>query len=97
MERNAGGMILKNRVLGTLAVTRTLGDLEMKAGVLLFFFFKLLQKKGVSNDPFVNKITLDKFDKFVVIASDGLWDVIDDQVNNLLTFRKYVIRKQLIW
>jgi len=42
MERNAGGMILKNRVLGTLAVNRTLGDLEMKAGVLLFFFFKLL-------------------------------------------------------
>lgn len=31
--RKAGGAVFKNRVLGTLAVTRTLGDLELKPAV----------------------------------------------------------------
>ena len=28
----------------------------------------------------INKVILDKFDEYIIIASDGLWDVVEDQV-----------------
>ena len=62
--RNNGGKISKNRVMGQLILTRTLGDLYVK-------------QFGVINTPdiSVNEITTNI--KYVVIASDGVWDVID--------------------
>jgi len=62
--RSNGGKISKNRVMGQLILTRTLGDLYVK-------------QFGVINTPdiSVNEITTNI--KYVVIASDGVWDVID--------------------
>ena len=62
--RSNGGKISKNRVMGQLILTRTLGDLYVK-------------QFGVINTPdiSVNEITTNT--KYVVIASDGVWDVID--------------------
>jgi len=65
-----GGIVFNNRVYGTLMLTRSFGDKEMK-------------KYGVisSPDTFCHKIT--ENDKFIIIASDGLWDAIneDDIIN----------------
>lgn len=59
-------MIIRNRVSGQLAVTRALGDLDLKT-------------QGVINIPDVREIELtDKMD-FLIIASDGLWDTISDE------------------
>jgi serine/threonine protein phosphatase PrpC len=57
---------VKGRVSGSLAVTRALGDLELKT-------------QGVSNVPDIEEIELTNKTNFLIIASDGLWDVCEDQ------------------
>lgn len=61
-----GGIMLDSRVGGVLAVTRAFGDHSLK-------------KSGVSAIPHVLKYTLKPFDKFMIIASDGVWDELSDQ------------------
>ena len=61
----AGGLIMKSRVNGMLAVTRSLGDK----------FFDSL----VVGSPFTTSVEITYEDKFLILACDGLWDVIDDQ------------------
>ena len=73
---NAGGKITKNRVQGQLVLSRSLGDLYVK-------------KYGVSNLPDISVNKIDYNIKYVVIASDGIWDVIDEQtVLNMSKLRK---------
>lgn len=59
-------MIIKNRVSGQLAITRALGDLELKS-------------EGVSNIPDICQFDITEKTQFLIIASDGLWDVCEDQ------------------
>lgn len=62
---NLGGVVLHFgtwRVNGTLAVSRAIGDAEYKP--------------YVSSDPDVAVPTLDGTEDFVVLACDGLWDVL---------------------
>ncbi|AET40049.1 type 2C protein phosphatase PTC1 Ecym_5287 [Eremothecium cymbalariae DBVPG len=61
----AGGLIMKSRVNGMLAVTRSLGDK----------FFDSL----VVGNPFTTSVEITTSDQFLIIACDGLWDVVDDQ------------------
>jgi len=64
--QKAGGFVMKDRVSGQLAVTRALGDLALK-------------KEGVINVPYYRKIPITSNDKYIIMATDGLWDVVDDQ------------------
>lgn len=61
----SGGLIMKSRVNGMLAVTRSFGDK----------FFDGL----VVGNPFTTSVELTGDDEFLIVACDGLWDVIDDQ------------------
>ncbi|CAK9436900.1 uncharacterized protein LODBEIA_P14220 [Lodderomyces beijingensis] len=61
---NSGGLILKNRVNGILAVSRSLGDSYMKGLVL--------------GKPFTTSTEILPEDEFMIIACDGLWDVLSD-------------------
>jgi serine/threonine protein phosphatase PrpC len=63
--KQAGGIIFNCRVFGQLALTRAIGDHSLK-------------KYGVIATPFTNKVILEEKDKYVVIASDGVWDSIGD-------------------
>jgi len=63
--RNAGGKIIDNRVGGGLAITRAMGDHAYKSF-------------GVTSQPYVVKHVLRPFDKYLVIASDGVWDTVND-------------------
>jgi serine/threonine protein phosphatase PrpC len=54
-----------NRVGGVLAVTRAFGDHS-------------LRDSGLIAVPHIVKYTLKPFDKFLVIASDGVWDELSD-------------------
>ena len=53
---------MKGRVSGTLAITRALGDLELKT-------------EGVSNIPDIEVFEITQKTQMLVVASDGLWDV----------------------
>ncbi|SCU90771.1 LADA_0F06348g1_1 [Lachancea dasiensis] len=61
----AGGLIMRSRVNGMLAVTRSLGDK----------FFDSL----VVGNPFTTSVEITTTDQFLIIACDGLWDVLEDQ------------------
>lgn len=56
---------MDNRVAGGLAITRALGDHAYKSF-------------GVTGSPYVVRHVLRPFDKFLVIASDGVWDTVSD-------------------
>ena len=61
-----GGIVFNNRVFGTLMLTRSFGDKEMK-------------KYGVISTPdcFCHKIKDE--DLYIVIASDGVWDAVSEE------------------
>jgi len=70
---SAGGHVVFGRVLGSLAVSRALGDTE----------FKVPRNKAsadfVSKDPFLKCVTIDPDVPFLIVACDGLWDKVTYQ------------------
>ena len=60
-----GGIVIDGRVNGQLMLSRAFGDWELK-------------QYGVSCEPHVTKVEINNDDLFVVMASDGVWDVIED-------------------
>ena len=71
--QNAGGSVMIQRVNGSLAVSRALGDFE----------YKNVQGKGpceqlVSPEPEVFMEERSADDEFAVLACDGIWDVMSN-------------------
>lgn len=60
-----GGIVMDGRVYGQLMLSRAFGDWELKCF-------------GVSCEPHVTKVEIKKDDLFLVLASDGVWDVVED-------------------
>ena len=56
---------MNNRVAGGLAITRALGDHAYKSF-------------GVTGSTYIVRHVLRPFDKYLVIASDGIWDTVSD-------------------
>lgn len=71
--KKLGGYVFNDRVFGSLVVTRSIGDKEMK-------------KYGVIAEPTITKRELNDEDTYVVLGSDGVWDVIGE--DNLKVFAK---------
>ena len=71
LERNriekSGNRIFSNRLEGILTLTRALGDHNLKNSSLI-------------STPHFKKYRLNHHNKFCVIASDGVWDVIDENL-----------------
>mmetsp|Transcript_21122 Transcript_21122/g.45107 ORF Transcript_21122/g.45107 Transcript_21122/m.45107 type:complete len:324 (+) Transcript_21122:131-1102(+) len=67
----AGGQIINDRVNGMLAMTRALGDHLLKTPAL--------PNDVVSNVPDISSTDITPQDQFVVLACDGIWDVMTDQ------------------
>ena len=63
--KKKGIIIFQNRVFGSLSLTRTFGDTQLK-------------KDGIECNPYIKKIFLDRDEvKYIIIASDGIWDVVN--------------------
>ncbi|KAK6463769.1 phosphatase 2C-like domain-containing protein [Scheffersomyces coipomensis] len=62
--KDSNGLIMKNRVNGVLAVTRSLGDSYMKDLVI--------------GKPFTTSTEITNEDDFLILACDGVWDVLSD-------------------
>ncbi|CAJ1067086.1 protein phosphatase 1B [Xyrichtys novacula] len=73
--QNAGGSVMIQRVNGSLAVSRALGDYD----------YKCVEGKGpteqlVSPEPAVfEMVRAPEQDQFVVLACDGIWDVMSNE------------------
>lgn len=63
--KDNGGLIVKNRVNGVFAITRSLGDSYIKS--------------LVTGRPFTTCTEIIADDEFLILACDGVWDVISDQ------------------
>ncbi|XP_075719340.1 protein phosphatase 1B isoform X1 [Rhinoderma darwinii] len=80
--QNAGGSVMIQRVNGSLAVSRALGDYD----------YKCVDGKGpteqlVSPEPEVYEIVRAEEDEFIILACDGIWDVMSNE--ELCDFVKY--------
>ena len=65
--KSKGVIVFQGRVYGSLNLTRSFGDTDFK-------------KDGITATPYIKKIFSDKNDvKYLVIASDGIWDVVDNK------------------
>jgi len=63
--QDMGCFIIGGKVAGILSVTRAFGDLELKPYLI--------------SDPFIKKTNLTDADDRLIIACDGLWDVVTFQ------------------
>ena len=66
--KKEGGKIIRNRLYGSLAVTRSHGDFEMKSSA-----------ECLTCRPYISRTEIENTDSFIVIASDGIWDNIKDE------------------
>ncbi|KAH9978556.1 protein serine/threonine phosphatase 2C [Lactifluus volemus] len=62
---DSGGFVMSGRVNGVLAVTRSLGDSSMKEFVV--------------GAPYTTETELTDDDELLILACDGIWDVLNDQ------------------
>ena len=69
--RSAGGLVVNHRLNGTLAVSRSFGDVRHKA--------QPGRAPTVTATPEVTIRALDAEDEFVVLGCDGLWDALSMQ------------------
>ncbi|KAG6830170.1 hypothetical protein H0H92_001899 [Tricholoma furcatifolium] len=65
------GVFWRGRVLGQLNITRGLGDHEAQQGYSI--------KKFVVSTPYTKRVELNDDDNFIILACDGVWDVLSDQ------------------
>lgn len=70
----AGGFVRDNRVNGALNVSRTIGDLDFKKNAALPHTHQM-----VVATPDITTFTLQKGDEFLILACDGIWDVLSNQ------------------
>ena len=71
---NAGGFVRDNRVNGALNVSRTIGDLDFKRNDNLPHTHQM-----VVATPDITTFELQKGDEFLILACDGIWDVLSNQ------------------
>ncbi|EEQ97809.1 serine-threonine phosophatase 2C, putative [Perkinsus marinus ATCC 50983] len=90
-----GGIVVNDRVNGMLAIARALGDFRLKRTISAQMVARAAEarEKGeelppilgnvtdiVSNIPDVSSIVLkETLDHFLILACDGVWDVVSDQ------------------
>lgn len=63
--KDAGGFIINGRVNGQIIITRSLGD--------------HLMKEYIIGEPYTRHEVLSEKDTHLIVACDGLWDVVEDQ------------------
>mmetsp|Transcript_11097 Transcript_11097/g.25155 ORF Transcript_11097/g.25155 Transcript_11097/m.25155 type:complete len:314 (-) Transcript_11097:203-1144(-) len=71
---NANGFVEDKRVNGTLAVARAMGDFSFKADKQL-----PAEEQQVTCNPEIKKFPMQDGDEFIIMACDGIWDVVSSQ------------------
>ncbi|XP_054821258.1 probable protein phosphatase 2C 27 [Prosopis cineraria] len=81
-----GGFIRDGYLNGQLGVTRAIGDWDLEG-------LKEMSERGgpLTAEPELKRITLTKEDEFLIIGSDGIWDVFSNQ--NAVDFARRRLRE----
>ena len=98
---DSGGWVLQMRVCGILAVTRAFGDYEFKGG--RYELLEELRATGIPKSvdlarppviavPDVRVLERTADDDFLIIATDGLWDVMNSA--QAVTFVRSLIKRK---
>ncbi|XP_051535303.1 protein phosphatase, Mg2+/Mn2+ dependent, 1Na (putative) [Myxocyprinus asiaticus] len=72
--QNAGGSVTLQRINGSLAVSRALGDFDFKE-----VEWRAQTEQLVSPEPEVYELERTPEDEFLVVACDGVWDAISNE------------------
>lgn len=73
----AGGKVYHGRVWGVLAVSRAFGDADFKIGSDMLDEFEISASLVIANPEF-QIVDLCESDDFIILACDGLWDVMEN-------------------
>ncbi|XP_051734027.1 protein phosphatase, Mg2+/Mn2+ dependent, 1Nb (putative) [Ctenopharyngodon idella] len=71
---SAGGSVTLQRVNGSLAVSRALGDFSYKTAE-----WRPVTEQMVSPEPEVSAVERSPADEFLVLACDGVWDTVSNE------------------
>ncbi|KAL3155464.1 hypothetical protein ABBQ38_011019 [Trebouxia sp. C0009 RCD-2024] len=71
---NAGGYVVEGRVNGSLNLSRAIGDMEYKQSGHLS-----AAEQAVTANPDVRELQLGPSCEFMILACDGIWDVLSNQ------------------
>ncbi|KAG3089172.1 hypothetical protein PI125_g18115 [Phytophthora idaei] len=77
-QATGAGIIGVKRVAGSLAMTRAFGDFYLKFPELSSAPFKS-KVPYITSEPSITTVYMDGSEKYVILASDGLWDVMTPQ------------------
>jgi serine/threonine protein phosphatase PrpC len=77
-QATGAGIVGVKRVAGSLAMTRAFGDFYLKCPELSSAPFKS-KVPYITSEPSVTTVYMDGSEKYVILASDGLWDVMTPQ------------------
>lgn len=72
--RAAGGYIAEGRINGSLNLSRAIGDMDYKQSK-----DKPAEEQVVTADPDCKDIELTKDDRFLILACDGIWDILTNE------------------
>jgi serine/threonine protein phosphatase PrpC len=76
----SGGFVNKNRVNGILAVSRSFGDLPYKLSTTSDDSKgELRLQRQVISEPQIVEFDVEDQHQFILLASDGIWEVMDNQ------------------
>lgn len=70
----ANGFVEDKRVNGTLAVARAMGDFSFKQEKTLS-----AEEQQVTCNPDIKEVAIEDSDEFIILACDGIWDVVTSQ------------------
>ncbi|KAJ9450549.1 putative protein phosphatase 2C T23F11.1 [Diplonema papillatum] len=70
----AGSFVSGGRVNGNLALSRAVGDFSFKQNAAL-----TPEQQAITADPDVTTTTLTAEDDFIILACDGIWDVLNNE------------------
>ena len=88
----AGGSVMIQRINGSLAVSRALGDFEYKMEPKLSPTEQL-----VSPEPDVSCLERENNDEFLLLACDGVWDVMSNEEVISFILAKMKITNDLVY
>ncbi|ETP52482.1 hypothetical protein, variant 2 [Phytophthora nicotianae P10297] len=77
-QATGAGIIGVKRVAGSLAMTRAFGDFYLKCPELSSAPFKS-KVPYITSEPSITTVYMNGSEKYVILASDGLWDVMTPQ------------------